>query len=219
MIAGVDESGRGPVIGPLVIAGVKASDQMLFKNIKVKDSKQLSAKRRVILAEQIKHISSDIEIIVIKANDIDDMRKVMTMNEIEVFAFTKIIKKLNPDQCFVDAADVNSNRFGCDIMRGLPKRIEVISEHKADDIHPIVSAASIIAKTVRDKEVESIAQKLVRRINKPLGSGYPSDSITQEFLHCWVKKYKKLPPHTRKSWKTAQRIYEKYTMKTLDDFL
>jgi ribonuclease HII len=218
MIAGVDEAGRGPVIGPLVIAGITASDDTALKQMKVKDSKQLSAKKRNFLAKHIKQIASNIEVVIIKATDIDDMRKVMTMNEIEVHAFTKVIKKLKPDQCFVDAADVNSKRFGNHISAQLPKKIEIISKHKADDIYPIVSAASIIAKTIRDKEIEDIAQVLEKRIQKPLGSGYPSDPITQQFLHSWVKKYKKLPPHTRKSWKTAQRIYQQHTRKTLDDF-
>lgn len=218
MIAGVDEAGRGPVIGPLVIAGVNASDQELFREMNVKDSKQLTPKKRVMLAEKIKQIATKIEFLIITASDIDDMRKVMTLNEIEVYAFIKIIKKLKPDQCFVDAADVNSKRFGANISAQIPKKIEVISEHKADDTYPIVSAASIIAKTIRDAEIEKIASTLEKKIGKPLGSGYPSDPITQQFLKSWVNKYKKLPPHTRKSWKTAQRIYEEHTRKTLDDF-
>jgi ribonuclease HII len=218
MIAGVDEAGRGPVIGPLIIVGLTAPQQKLFEDIKVKDSKQLSPKRRLVLAEQIKTIASNIEVISIKATDIDDMRKVMTMNEIEVHAFTKVIKKLKPDQCYVDAADVNSKRFGEHISAHLPKKIEIISEHKADDIYPIVSAASIIAKTIRDKQIDSIASSLEKKIKKPLGSGYPSDPVTQRFIHSWVAKYQKLPPHTRKSWKTAQRIYQQHTTKTLDDF-
>lgn len=218
MIAGIDEAGRGPVIGPLVIAGITAPDQELFEQMKVKDSKQLSAKRRTVLAEHIKNLATTIEVIIIKANDIDDMRKVMTMNEIEVHAFTRIIKKLKPDRCFVDAADVNSKRFGLHIAAHLPKKIEIISKHKADNIYPIVSAASIIAKTRRDQEVRTIAKTLEKRINQPLGSGYPSDPLTQQFITSWVQKYSTLPPHTRKSWKTAQRICEQHTRKTLDDF-
>jgi ribonuclease HII len=218
MIAGVDEAGRGPVIGPLVISGVMVSEETSLSNLDVKDSKKLSPKKRTFLAKQIKQIASNIETLIIKATDIDDMRKVMTLNEIEVHAFTKVIKKLKPDKCYVDAADVNSIRFGNTISAQLSSKIEVISKHKADDIYPIVSAASIIAKTIRDKEIEIISQNLEKRINKPLGSGYPSDPITQDFIHAWVKKYNKLPPHTRKSWKTAQRIYKEHTRKTLDDF-
>jgi len=218
MIAGIDEAGRGPVIGPLVIAGITAPDQELFEQMKVKDSKQLSAKRRTVLAEHIKNLATTIEVIIIKANDIDDMRKVMTMNEIEVHAFTRIIKKLKPDRCFVDAADVNSERFGLHIAANLPQKIEIISKHKADDIYPIVSAASIIAKTRRDQEIRTIAKTLEKRINQPLGSGYPSDPLTQQFINSWVQKYSTLPPHTRKSWKTAQRIFKQHTRKTLDDF-
>lgn len=218
MIAGVDEAGRGPVIGPLVIAGVTAENQGSFQKLQVKDSKKLSPNKRAFLADQIKQIATNIEFLIIDASDIDDMRKVMTMNEIEVHAFTKIIKKLKPDQCFVDAADVNSERFGAHISSSLPRKIDIISKHKADDLYPIVSAASIIAKTIRDAEITRIALSLEKKLGKQLGSGYPSDQITQRFLSDWVKTYKKLPPHTRKSWKTAQRIYEQNMGKTLDDF-
>ena len=93
------------------------------------------------------------------------MRKVMTLNEIEVNAYTKIIKKLKPEVCFVDSVDVNEERFGKDIQAGLTRKIEIISKHKADDIYPIVSAASIIAKTKRDEEVQKIANILKNKLN------------------------------------------------------
>ena len=146
------------------------------------------------------------------------MRKVMTLNEIEVYAFSKIIKKLQPTRCYVDAADVNADRFGQDIAKSLSHPPEIISKHGADDIYPVVSAASIIAKTHRDREVKRIEGLLQKRINLPMGSGYPADPITQRFLSAWVKKYHRLPPHTRKSWKTAKHILEQQTRKTLDDF-
>ncbi len=155
---------------------------------------------------------------IIPARDIDDMRKVMTLNEIEVNAYTKIIKKLKPDICYVDSVDVNEERFGKDILSGLSFKTEIISKHKADDIYPIVSAASIIAKTIRDEEIKKIAQELVTKLNLPLGSGYPADPITQKFLKTWIGKYKKFPPHTRHSWKTIQNILREKSIKKLDDF-
>jgi ribonuclease HII len=146
------------------------------------------------------------------------MRKVMTLNEIEVNAFIKVIKKLKPDVCYVDSADVNEQRFAEDILKGLTFKPTIISKHKADDIYPVVSAASILAKTRRDEEVEKIAQELEKRLNLPLGSGYPADPITQKFFKTWFEKYGKLPPHTRQSWNTSKKMLKDKNTKKLDEF-
>jgi ribonuclease HII len=218
MICGLDESGRGPVIGPLVVAGLLLENDSKLIEFHVKDSKKLLPHRRVSLARRIKEIALNYEILVIPAKDIDDMRKVMTLNEIEVNAFTKVIKKLKPEICFVDSADVNEERFGKDILAGLSFKPEIISKHKADENFPIVSAASILAKTTRDAEVEIIGQELEKKINLPLGSGYPADPITQRFMTAWLDKYGKLPPYTRHSWKTSIELLKNYKTKKLDDF-
>jgi len=218
MICGIDESGRGPVIGPLVIAGVTFEKDLVLIENNVRDSKKVTPKRREVLAKKIKETSVDHEIVVISASDIDDMRKVMTLNEIEVNVFSKIISKLKPDVCYVDSADVDDKRFGRDILSRLSFKPEIISRHKADEIYPIVGAASILAKTRRDKEVWRIEQELKKKLNLPLGSGYPADPVTQKFLRTWVDTFGELPPYTRCSWKTAQRILKENSMKKLDDF-
>jgi len=218
MICGLDEAGRGPVLGPLVVAGVTFEDDSKLIEYKVKDSKKTLPKRRRILAKKIQEIAIDYEMLVIPARDIDDMRRVMTLNEIEVNAFTKVIKKLKPEICYVDSADVIEKRFGRDILSGLSFKPNIISKHKADEIYPIVSAASILAKTKRDEEIRNIAQNLENKLNLPLGSGYPADPITQKFLKIWVNKFGKLPPHTRHSWKTAQNIIKESSIKKLDEF-
>ena len=219
MLCGVDEAGRGPVIGPLVIAGISLQNESILQTIGAKDSKKLTPKQRERLAKKIREIADvNIEIITITAADIDDMRKVMTLNEIEVHGFTKVIKKLNPDICYVDAADVNDVRFGNNISQYLPKKTHIVSKHKADDLYPIVGAASILAKTIRDQEVKKIEVLLNKKLEIPIGSGYPADPITQHFLNTWVIQYGKLPPHTRHSWKTAQNILKTIKNKTIDDF-
>jgi len=218
MICGVDEAGRGPVIGPLVVAGVKIKDDSKLIELKVKDSKKIAPKRREFLAEKIKQIAAEYEVLLVPAKDIDDMRKVMTLNEIEVHAFSKVVKKLKPDICYVDSADVNEERFGRDIQSNLSFKLDIVSKHKADDIYPIVSAASIIAKTRRDEEVRKIAEELSKKLDVPLGSGYPADVITQNFLKKWYEKYGKLPPYVRKSWKTTEKIIKENSTKKLDDF-
>jgi ribonuclease HII len=218
MISGTDEAGRGPVFGPLVVACVTVKDDSKLVENRIRDSKKLSPKRREVLAKLIKEIAISYEVLVIPAKDIDDMRKVMTLNEIEVNAFTKVIKKLRPEVVYVDSADVNEERFGRDILSGLSFKPEMISKHKADDIYPVVGAASILAKTRRDEEVRKIADVLEKKLGLPLGSGYPADVITQKFLKSWVEKFGNLPPHTRKSWKTAQKIMDEKSIRKLDDF-
>jgi len=218
MLCGIDEAGRGPAVGPLVVAGVVFKDETKLNRLGVCDSKKLTPKKREILAKQIKEIAVDYETLVIPAWDIDDMRKVMTLNEIEVNAFTSVIKKLKPDICYVDSADVNEKRFGKDILANLSFKPEIISKHKADDTYPVVSAASILAKTKRDEEVRIIAAELEKKINLPLGSGYPADPITQKFLKTWLEKYDKFPRYVRYSWKTTQNLLREKRTKKLDDF-
>ncbi len=155
---------------------------------------------------------------VIPASDIDDLRNAMTLNDLEVMVFSRVIEKLKPDVVYVDAADVNEIRFGKDIVERLSWKPQMISKHKADETYPIVGAASILAKTTRDEHVRQIAKELEKSLNLPLGSGYPSDPVTKKFLKTWVDTYGDLPPHVRRSWETAQKLLKDYKTKRLDDF-
>lgn len=146
------------------------------------------------------------------------MRNTITLNEIEVNAFTKVITKLKPEICYVDSADVNERRFGSNISAGLSFKSIIISKHKADEIYPVVSAASILAKSRREEEIGKIAQKLESKLNLPLGSGYPADPITQKFFKTWLEKFGELPPHTRHSWKTSQKLLKEKNVRKLDEF-
>jgi len=218
MICGADESGRGPVLGPLVVAGVLVENDAELVRIGACDSKQLTPHQRETLEKQIRAVVEKYEIIVLPASDIDDLRKVMTLNELEVSVFSKIIEKLRPDVCYVDAADVNEVRFGKNILARLSWKPMMISKHKADETYPIVGAASILAKTTRDEHVRQIAQELEQKINLPLGSGYPADPITIRFLKTWVETFGDLPPHVRRSWETAQNLLKEHKTKSLDNF-
>jgi ribonuclease HII len=133
--------------------------------------------------------------------------------------FSKIIEKLKPEVCYVDAADVNEERFGRDIVSHLSYKPKMISEHKADERYPIVGAASILAKVTRDEYVKRIAKELEPKLNLPLGSGYPADPVTKKFLETWVSQFGSLPPHVRQSWETCQRLIKNHKTKRLDNFL
>jgi ribonuclease HII len=213
MICGIDEAGRGPVIGPMVVAGVLLESESLLEGMNVRDSKKVAPKKREVLAEEIRKIAKT-EVIIVPAVDIDVMRQAMTMNVMEVKLFSSIIDRLKPDKAYLDSADVDEERFGRDIQGELNFTLDIVSKHGADDLYPIVSAASIIAKTTRDAEVKKIKEK----IGQEIGSGYPSDQVTIRFLEEWVKGHGTLPPHTRRSWKTAQRIMDQAKTKKIEDY-
>lgn len=218
MICGVDEAGRGPVIGPMVIAGVNIEKDDKLRKIGVKDSKKLTPPQREKMAEQIKDVA-DCYIEIITANEIDELRKNMTLNVIEINGYIKVIQNLKPNKAFVDAVDVYEERFGNDILKHLDFDVEIISKHKADTIFPVVSAASIIAKTRRDEEIEKIS----RKIGMDIGSGYPRDPYTVNFLKKYVYENGKLPPHTRSSWKTSKNVlkdyHNKYKVTQIEQFM
>ncbi len=212
MACGVDEAGRGPVIGPMVVAGVCASREVL-ENLGVRDSKKLSPKRREFLAGEIKKIADSIAIRVVEPEEIDEMRERMTINEMEVRIFAEIISKLGGEVIYLDAADVNEERFADKIIANLSYSPRIISKHKADDIYPEVSAASIIAKVERDKIIRRIAEEI-----GDFGSGYPADERTKEFLKSYYEKHGELPPHVRRSWKSAKRLLRSEKQRSLDSF-
>lgn len=214
-VCGVDEAGRGPALGPLVVAGVKVKDDSILTTLNVRDSKKCTPTQRERLAEEIKKIA-EYKVVMISADEIDTARKTMTLNKLEANKFAEIIKALKPNIVFVDAADTNEMNFKNDILVNIDFPIELTSTHYADELFPVVSAASIIAKTTRDAEIRKIEQQ----IGEPIGSGYPSDPITITFLENWVKKNSTLPPHTRHSWETVERIVKQNTErnKKIDQF-
>ena len=213
MMCGVDEAGRGPVMGPLVVAGVASNDDAHLKALGVKDSKRLTAARREKLSEEIRS-TCKYEFQIVPAADIDLLRQNMTLNVLEANLFATIIGRLDVTVAYADAADSNEARFGEIISKELGGKVKIIAEHKADDNYPIVSAASIIAKVERDHAVAKIRKEL----GKEFGSGYPSDTRTIRFLEEWVKEHNDLPPYTRRSWKTASRILNNSKVRKISDY-
>lgn len=204
MIAGIDEAGRGPVIGPMVVCGVSVSEKKLrkVKSMGLKDSKLLTPKKREEFAVKIKE-ACEYELVVVSPERIDS-RAVdeMNLNELEAECFSHILKALRPAVAYVDACDVNAERFGINVKKGLDFELEVISRHYADRDYPVVSAASILAKVHRDALIKDISDA----IGENVGSGYSHDPVTREFLTGYYKKNKCMPPFVRKSWKTTTAI-------------
>ena len=213
MICGVDEAGRGPVIGPLVVCGICVESDKALRRLKVRDSKKLTPARREELDPKIRKLAR-VEVVEVPAEQIDGLRERMSLNRLEAKIFASIIDSLCPDQAFVDAADTDEDRFGRMVGRSLKRAVPIISKHKADDTFPVVSAASIVAKVHRDLRIREIEAD----IGEPIGSGYTSDPDTITFLENWTKSKKSFPPHTRRSWLTSQNIMSMSLMRKLDEF-
>ncbi len=225
-LAGIDEAGRGPVIGPMVIAAVVVDEDNVPKleELGVRDSKKLTPKRREGLFDEIIKLLDDYVILELWPEEIDSREG--TLNELEVESFVKALNslKVKPGLVYIDAADVKEERFGEEIRKGLDFEAEIIAEHKADDKFVPVSAASIIAKVTRDRAIEGLKEEYGE-----IGSGYPSDPRTRAFLEEYYRQYGEFPSIVRRSWKTLKKIEEKLraevrpkekkVQKSLEDFL
>jgi len=206
LIAGIDEAGRGCVIGPLVVAGVamQAENLQWLVELGVKDSKLLTPKKREALYPEILKLTVNHHIIKVPPLQIDKVvrseRRLHKLNRLEAQTMAKILESLKPDEVYVDAADVMAERFGNHIQECLKKKTKIVSEHKADLNYPIVSAASIIAKVERDREIVKLTQKYGN-----FGSGYLTDEKTMVFLKKLLTRYGDYPSCVRKSWAPARR--------------
>ncbi len=216
-IAGVDEAGRGPVLGPMVmaIASIKKEDEFKLQAMGVKDSKLLSPQRRYELFNILKEIC-EIETIMVSPKEIDEavLSTTDNLNWLEARAAAELVNRIKADVVTLDCPSTNIKAYKDYITERLKdKKRKIAVEHKADLNHLIVGAASIIAKVLRDEEIEKIRVK----IGQEIGSGYSSDPKTQAFIKSnWnVKAYDK---YIRKSWDTWQRIHSKSKQKRLGEF-
>ena len=214
-VLGIDEAGRGPIIGPLIIAGVliDKKDEKKLRDIEVKDSKLLNQKQREILFDKIIKIARSTSIIIIGPEEIDKnilKDDTSNLNWLEAKKSAEIINEFNPTTAILDSPHPKPEKYADYIRNILTKETELISEHKADVNHPVCSAASILAKVTREREMDKIKAKYGNT-----GPGYPSNSITQEFVK---SNWDKHPEIFRKSWKTFQNVANKKNQKEISEF-
>jgi len=217
LILGIDEAARGPVIGPLIVVGymIKESDLNKLKSIGVKDSKLLTHKQREKMVDKIKELAEDYKVITVHPGEIDEAVESsdhMNLNWLEAKKQAEIINELDPDVAYIDCPSPNIRKYKDYLMNLLNNdNIELIVEHKADFKYPIVGAASIIAKCVREDHVKAIEEMT----GQSIGTGYPSNPICQKFLK---ENFDKYPDIFRKSWMTWKNHNKMKKQKKLDEF-
>jgi ribonuclease HII len=212
VICGVDEAGKGSVLGPLVVAAVGVRSETSLSDLGLKDSKMLSEKERERLYPIIRK-KCKVATISLNAQEIDRVRLDMTMNAAVARAHAQAITKLSPACAYVDACDVNIFRYAEMVKSNMPEPCEIVSEHHADEKFLVVSAASIVAKVTRDRAIRSLAKKYGE-----IGSGYPSDPVTIRYLTDYICEHRSPPPIARKSWKTVSNLIAKRSQSCLGDF-
>ncbi len=216
LICGIEEAGRGPVIGPMVVCGVMLEEDKIprLKTLGVKDSKLLAPKKREFLFEKIKKTVKDYKIITISPKEVDGYLQTdhLNLNKLEAQKMAEIINSLDPDKTILDCPSNNIKSYTDYLKKHLKdKDKEVIAEHKADFRYTIVAAASILAKVTRDNEIEKIKEK----IGVEFGSGYPSDPRTVRFLN---ENWDKYPSIFRKTWMSYKNVLQNQKQSSLEDF-
>jgi len=219
-ILGIDEAGRGCVIGPMVICGlaIEEKDEKKLKKINVKDSKLLNPKKRKNLVPKIEKIARNTVILRVPACKIDANRKKgVNLNQIEAMKMAEIINLIKPDKAIIDSPGYNTNKFRDYLWSKLEnKEIELVCENFADQNYPVVSGASILAKVDRDGQIDELKQK----VGFDFGVGYTHDSRTIEFLNKLAEENGgKFPSYVRHTWDTAERIMIGYKQLRVLNFL
>lgn len=219
---GIDDAGRGPVIGPMVLAGclIDEETEKEFKRLGVRDSKQLTQKRREFLSNIIKEKSTAFEIVVILPAEIDGKNhEGINLNDVEAIKSAEIVNKINKGfgkiKVIVDCPSTNITKWNDFLKTKIDNlsNLEVHSEHKADQNHIAVSAASILAKTMREEQMAELKKKYGNEI----GSGYCSDPVTCKFLEKNVHKYNS-DGIFRQTWSTWKKACSTTKQKKLSEF-
>ncbi len=203
----------------MVLAGVVADKKTIkeFKKLGVKDSKMLTAKRREYLAKKIRKMAEIVEVALAYPKEIDGSNKEgVNLNQLEAIKSAEIINKINKGfkklKIIIDCPSVGIKKWQDSLKVKIEdlSNLEISCEHKADKNHAIVSAASIIAKSVREQEMGRLKDKY----GKEIGSGYCSDPVTCKFLKKYANKHKK-DGIFRLTWSTWKKACARLEQKKL----
>lgn len=201
----------------MIIAGVlmRAEDEAKLRKLGVRDSKLLTPAKREQLAKEVRKIAVEVHVAEVSAAEIDKERKKMSLNELEALVIAGLFKSFKnaPDLLVVDAPDTDASSFLRRVRKYAPVTCKTVFEHKADVKYPAVSAASVIAKTVRDERVRALEKKH----GVVLGTGYPHDPLAIKFLEECAERGK-CPDFVRKSWITTQNAFSKKKQSKLLDW-
>lgn len=201
----------------MVALAVNPDGEKKLKWMGVKDSKLLSKQAREELFERIREVVVDFRVEVIEADAIDYALNdsELNLNWLEAETSARMVSELRADKIIVDCPSINisayQDYFYSRLSEGVRSNAKIVCEHKADMNHIVVAAASVIAKVIRDRQIEKIKEEVAI----DFGSGYMSDPKTQDFLG---KYYSKHAQYFRKSWASYKKVIADKEQSRLFDF-
>jgi ribonuclease HII len=215
-VLGLDEAGRGSVLGPLVVGGFCCTEDDLPAVIGTgaRDSKLLAPVRRAAIYDRLAAVGER-RSIALTPRTIDRFVAHGGLNELELRAFARLVRAFRPDVVFVDACDPNAERFGRRLAVESGTGARIVSRHKADRDYPVVGAASIVAKVRRDAAIEALQAVLAEE----LGTGYPSDPTTRACVERYARDGGRIPDWMRRTWETVQSVKRARPARTLDHYV
>lgn len=216
LVLGLDEAGRGSVLGPLVIGGFLVPEASLDRlpELGARDSKQIDARERRATFARLATVGRRFSVVLPPAR-VDAAVRFGRLNDLEAEAFAELVRRCRPETAYVDACDPVAARFGRRIRALAGTGSRIVARHHADRDLPIVGAASIVAKVLRDRAIARLATELALEI----GTGYPSDPRTVEYLRGALGRPATELPWVRHSWATSVRLKPTPPVQTLDRFL
>ncbi|KAM0680774.1 hypothetical protein GINT2_001047 [Glugoides intestinalis] len=206
VIAGIDEAGRGPVIGPMVYGlYVAPCDEITH----YKDSKLLSKEARERFFTGMKEYAyykiDPVYITSIMESGEKNLNEIS--REAVVYLLKELVKKCpNTKHVFIDGLG-NNNEYKRILETQFTLNFTI--ENKADSKYQVVSGASIVAKVIRDQSVNKLN----------CGSGYPSDPITKEWLKRNHNATIGFPEFVRHSWLTVKTLFPSKKARKLQNSL
>lgn len=214
---GIDEAGRGPVLGPMVygISYAPLSEKQLLVDLGCADSKSLTEEKRDEIFDDICKHQDKIgwAIDVISPNTISvsmQRRSKISLNEISMLSAIGLARKAIDSgaritEIYVDTVG-KPEKYQARLQPLFPG-VKIVVAKKADATFPIVSAASICAKVSRDHALRGWKFR-EGPVDKNFGSGYPADPVTKKWLTENIHPVFGFPMLVRFSWSTAESILE-----------
>lgn len=214
-VLGLDEAGRGSVLGPLVVGAFCCRESRLPELLAsgVRDSKLLSPVRREEVYARLAPLGER-RSLALAPRTIDRYVTVGGLNRLELETFARLVREVRPDVAYVDACDPNAERFGRELAVLAGGTVRIVSRHKADRDNPVVGAASVVAKVRRDAALAELGRRVAERV----GTGYPSDPATRACVERHARDGGRVPDWMRRSWETVQRVKRARPARTLDQF-
>lgn len=202
-------------MGPLVVGGFCVTADRLDALVATgaRDSKALTPRARERVFAALESVGTRTRV-VLSPRTVDRAVGRGQLNDLEATAFARLIREVRPDVAYVDACDPNRHRFGRRVAFLAGGMSRVVALHHADRDFPVVGAASIVAKVHRDRALA----RLRRALGEELGSGYPSDLKTVEFIRGTLADGARVPVWVRGSWATMQRVMPRRPARTLESF-